>query len=258
MNNYQVIIRDMNKRRTLRRLIVLVILLSSLALLAWGFWPGIDQTQVLSISPQEMQLPTQASGVVATGMPGNTQMPRIPEARLLILKWPEHLRTGDTDIVRLMVQVDEEGNIIPTASYEEHEIIGEPGLIPDMYDSHNVLAEARLEIAGLQVIPDDLVIQALRPGEDLTFTWSVRSAEVGRLRGTVWLYLRFLPLDGGPDRQIALSAQVIEIEVVNLFGIGGAMARIMGLTGVAASGLLGADDILNSVRWLSKHQRQRR
>ncbi len=44
--------------RTARRLIGLLILLISLALLIWGLWPLGDATRSLLIAPTQMQLPT--------------------------------------------------------------------------------------------------------------------------------------------------------------------------------------------------------
>jgi len=46
------------KPRTIRRVLAVVLLMVSLALLAWGLWPGLELSRVLPISPLEMQLPT--------------------------------------------------------------------------------------------------------------------------------------------------------------------------------------------------------
>jgi hypothetical protein len=226
-----------------------LLLIYSLTACAGGMPPQGQATQAAAEEARP--------GAVPTNSPPPTVAARVPERRLLSLEWPPRLRAGDADLVRLSLKVDEKGQITPTALFEDHVVIGEPVEIPDVFETHNVMAEARLDIAGLDVAPGDLVSQSLRPGEDLTFTWSIRGEEVGKLRGTVWLYLRFLPLDGGQESGLALSAQIIEIEVVNLFGIGGAAARIMGLVGVAFSGLLGADDILNGIRWLYRRKRGR-
>ena len=200
-------------------------------------------------------VPTQ--GIEPTTEPQPTLPPRVPEGRLVTLEWPSRLRTGDADLVRLTLEVDEAGNITPTAYYADHQITSQAVLIPNVYETHNVLAEARLDMAGLQVVPDDLVSQPLRPGETISFTWSVHTSEVGRFRGTVWLYLRFLPLDGSAESQKALLAQVIEIEAVNLLGLGGTAARLMGVIGVALSGLLGADDLAKGIGWLVRRTQRR-
>ena len=48
----------MKRRRNLRRWIGLLILFISLALLVWGFLPFGRLTNILPITPSDMQLPT--------------------------------------------------------------------------------------------------------------------------------------------------------------------------------------------------------
>jgi hypothetical protein len=45
------------KIRTLRRILGLIILLISLAVLAWGLLPSIRAIQSIPVLPQDMQLP---------------------------------------------------------------------------------------------------------------------------------------------------------------------------------------------------------
>jgi hypothetical protein len=90
--------------------------------------------------------------------------------------------------------------------------------IPNLYETHNVITEARFDIAGIQVSPPDLTSQTLEQGQSVTFYWSIRPAEVGVYRGTIWLYLRFVDKSNGEESQKAVSAQTVEIEAVNLFG----------------------------------------
>ena len=152
------------------------------------------------------------------------------EERRLTLEWPSTLRQADENrYVQLTLAVAENGEITPTLSAEGDETSEEPVLIPNVYDTHNVMAEARLDMAGLAVAPDDLVSLSLRPGETVIFRWNVRATEIGTYRGTVWLYLRYLPLDGGPESRDALKAIDIEIHAVNFLGIGGPAARLMGV-----------------------------
>jgi hypothetical protein len=42
----------------IRLILALVVLAASLALLIWGFWPLLRESQVLLIPPNELQLPT--------------------------------------------------------------------------------------------------------------------------------------------------------------------------------------------------------
>lgn len=234
-----------------RRTILGVLLLISLVLLGWGAWPGGGRTKDQTLPRSEMQ-------VSSPSAPPGTQPPAVPEARLLTLEWPSTLRLGDENrYIRLILAVAEDGEITPTVSTEGDAIIAEPVQIPNVYDTHNVMVEARLDIAGLAVAPDDLISLSLRPGESVTFRWNVRATEIGTYRGTVWLYIRYLPLDGGPESRDALKAMDIQIHSVNFMGIGGPAARIMGVTGLIVCGLFGFGDLVSGVRWLRKLLRRK-
>lgn len=170
--------------------------------------------------------------------------PAIKDARLLVLEWPRKIRVGDADLIRLTLDVDEAGSVTPSAEIDGHEVKGQVVEIPNVYDTHHVVAGARLDIAALQVEPNTLIEQPLLKGERLDFYWSLTAREIGTYRGTVWLYLRFLPLNGGLETQKTLSAQAIEIRSVNFLGLGGEPARWLGTIGILVGGLLGWDDVL--------------
>jgi len=215
--------------------------------------PGdIEPTEAGGVAPVESQvLPTFA--VLPTQAPPPTPLPLIPEQRLLVVEWPPVIRTGDTDVILLKLAVDQEGNITPTAQFGEHEVQGETVYIPNLYDTHNVVAEARLDLAGMQVVPPDEVIEPMRPGQTVTFSWSVRPESVGDYRGMLWVHLRFVPLDGGEETRRPLTAQVIEIRAVNMLGMGGTAARLAGWVGTVLGSILGLDNI---VSWIWKFLRR--
>jgi hypothetical protein len=181
--------------------------------------------------------------------------PALLESRRLTLEWPGRIRVGDTDVIKLSLEMDEEGSVTPTVEFAGHELRSEPVGIPDLYDTHTVLAEARVEIAGLSYTPQGVTSQTLFPGERLDFYWSVKPEAVGTYRGTVWLSLRFHPKSGGEASQRTLSAQVLEIQAVNLLGMGGTPARVIGTAGTAIGSLLGLDDVLS---WLRRRRASRR
>lgn len=170
--------------------------------------------------------------------------PGIPEKRLLVLEWPEKIRQGDSDIVRLTLKLDEQGQLTATAEIEGNEVTSTPVEIPNLYETHSVQAQARLDLGGVSISPSDTVSQALLPGEEVTFNWSVHPGEVGRYRGTVWFGLRFLPKSGGEAIEKQLSAQIIEIQCVNFLGMSGSAARVLGGAGVLVSSLFGLEDLL--------------
>lgn len=223
-------------------LLSLVLLLAGCGMGSEGTGAGEGVSPALtaqSPTDQPAPLPTQAEILGA---------PAVREARMLTLEWPPKIRTGDSDVIRLTLEVDERGNITPTAEIAGHESRSEIVYIPDIYETHHVIASARLDIAGLQITPNALIEQPLLPGESVDFYWSVTTNQIGKFRGTVWLSLRFLPLDGGEESQKPLTAQVIEIKSVNFLGLGGAPARLLGSLGIVISSFLGLDDILSLLK----------
>src|SRR5262245_9991713 len=51
--------------------------------------------------------------------------PAIPEMRQLTLEYPPRIRAGDSDVVRLTLEMDEAGNLTPTAVVEGNVVIGD-------------------------------------------------------------------------------------------------------------------------------------
>jgi hypothetical protein len=179
-----------------------------------------------------------------------TLVPRISEQRRITLEFPPSIRTGDSDNVRLTLEVDEFGNLTPTAIVDGNVVTGETVEIPNLYDTHYVIAEARFDMAGVQVIPPDRVSEPLLPGEKATFFWSVRPEETGQYRGTVWLYLRFTPKAGGDSLTRTISAQFVEINATTFMGLKAGPARWLGAIGTFLSGLLGMPFFEEVVKWL--------
>ncbi len=201
-------------------------------------------------------VPTQAAGpsrpVTAP------QQPAVPERRMLSLEYPAIIRAGDAERVILTLEVDEQGHLTPTAQVGGNVIRGEIISIPNVYETHNLMAEARLDLAGMQVQPAGTVSETMLPGQKVVFFWSIRPEQVGNYKGTAWLYLRFIPKDGGPDLRQALSAQLIEIDAVTLLGLRGGPARWLGAFGTAVGAVLGFPLIEDVIQWLISRRKNRR
>jgi len=54
-----------------------------------------------------------------------TAPPAMPERRYLTLEFPPKIRAGDSDVVRLTLEVDDKGNIVPTAEIEGNVVKGQ-------------------------------------------------------------------------------------------------------------------------------------
>jgi hypothetical protein len=197
--------------------------------------------------------PTQSvalTAIVTAIAPEVNPQPAIPERRRLTLEFPPQIRAGDSDLVRLTLEVDDLGNLTPTAEIDDNVIEGKVVEIPNLYETHQVIAESRFDLAGMEVRPSDLVSEALLPGSTVTFRWSIRPQEVGVYRGTIWLYLRFVDKQTGEESRKTISAQLVEIESVNFLGLSGGFARTAGVIGSVLGTVIGFpffEDILKLV-----------
>jgi hypothetical protein len=167
------------------------------------------------------------------------------------------MRAGDARVIRLQLEVDDLGNITPTAVMDDNVVVGETVQFPNLYATHNVVAEARLDLAGMEVQPSQTVSEPLSPGQSVTFFWSVRPEVAGTYQGTVWLHLRFIPKQGGEESRIPLSVQFIEIEAKSLFGLSGGAARGFGAAGSLIGSVLGLPFFDEVLKWLWGKRRRK-
>jgi len=201
-----------------------------------------ESTQSI-ISPTQFAQPTASSVVVAPP-------PAILESRRLTLEYPPKIRIGDSDTIRLTLEVDTLGNVTPTAEVQGNLVTGTTVQIPNLFDTHNVIAEARLDLAGPEVRPNDVVSEPLTAGQSVTFFWSVRPTEAGTYRGTVWFYLRFVDKVSGQESRKTVSAQPVQIEATNFFGLSGTAARTVGGVGSVLGAILGFPFATDILKWL--------
>ncbi len=163
----------------------------------------------------------------------------LQEKRLLAIEWPSSIRVGDSDIIRLTLQVDAQGQITPSVEVSGHQLLGKEISVPNLYDTDNIIAEARLDMAGLQISPDGAVRQTMLPGQTLVFYWSVSPSQAGSYRGTLWVYLDLVPKAGGNTDQRTLIADRIDIQSNTVFGLSATTARWFGAGGAVFSSILG-------------------
>ena len=172
-----------------------VLILISLPMLVWGFWPPCRET-------------------ISAPLILPAEMPALPEARTIRVTFSPVMRAGDSQIVELNLSA-EEG-------------VGDG----DVYEMYNVIAEARLEMDLTDVRPAEAVSTALTEGSALTFYWEVSPRGEGELRGTLWVYLRFVPKAGGEETRQPVSAQLVAIRSKSVLGRTGSEARVWGVVGL--------------------------
>jgi hypothetical protein len=207
--------------------------LTGLALFTWGAWPAGKSQKVLLIQPGEMQIPL--AGWAPAVWEGNvrdtpTTVPAILEVRRLALETPRFLRSGDAGEVRLEFSTD-----------LSQKVDGEIAGLSNLYDTHQVAVEARLEMGGLQVDPSGTLTRPLEPGQTVKYTWILRPEQAQVYKGAAWFYLRFMPKDGSPSSDWPLAVQRIELYSTSLLGLTGRLARWLGGMGVLVGLLLLAD-----------------
>ncbi len=239
--------------RNIHRILILTIIVGGLILIGCGApaatHPSSSATESI-VNAQSTELAP--SALPTQVIPVFTAQPAMPERRRLTLEFPPEIRAGDSDVIRLTLEVDDLGNVTPTAEVSGHEVTGKVIEIPNVYETHRVIAEARFDMAGMEVRPADLISEPLTQGTSATFFWSIRPQAVGDYRGTIWLYLRFVDKSSGAESQKTVSAQIVEIEAVNFLGLSGSFARTMGVVGSIAGTVIGFPFLEDIIKFLFK------
>jgi hypothetical protein len=231
-----------------RRSAGILILLVSLAILLWSVWPFGRQSRQVAVAAGEMRLAPVVGVTPAADSTAASDL-AVPDARLLRLEWPVQMRIGDSAVISLVFEMDQQGQITPTVLADSPSPPGAPAQIVNVYETYRVIVEANLEMAGMEYRPEGVISEALLPGSGVKFIWSVRPSETGAYHGTIWLHLRFIPLNGGEEIRNVLTAQRMTIAATSLWGMSGPTALGVGCVGTIIGVLLGLDFVLE---WLLK------
>lgn len=183
--------------------------------------------------------PTAEVLIPVTG--GEGPAPALPEFRFLTLEYPPVIKLGSgSDLIILTLDVDEIGNITPTAQFEGNVVEGEVIEIPNLYATHNVTAEAFIQMAGLDIEPPGPTYQPLKQGRPVKFTWTVRAENVGpSFDGVVHLFLNFEDRETKEQDRIEISVQFIEVKVVDFFGFSTNFVKSSGVVGSVLGSIVG-------------------
>ncbi len=230
---------------------VVMLLLAACAPAAAPSAPGTETAPPVAEEPSELpETPTPA----AQASPAPAQL---LERRQLVWEWPDRLREGDADVVDLRLKMDEQGTLTPTAQVGGHAVEGQGVEIPNLYDTHNLVVEARLDLVGFEMTPQGEVKEPLRPGEEVVFRWTVRCKEAGNYRGTLWVALNLVPKAGGETVRQVLLAAPVDIEVRSVWGLPAQTVRILGGIGTAVSTVLGIPFLEQALGWVWKRTRKK-
>lgn len=208
-----------------------------------GMTPALTATQ----APAQTLAPT-VSGPLPTLAP--TLMPRLPESRAVEIDYPLTLRVGDSDVIRLALVTAEDGYVTSTAESGGHVSTGEPVQIPNLYNTHTVVAIARLDSVGLKTDRPGDWEQPLLPGENVVWRWTIAADEAGRQKANLIIRLRFVPKDGGDTRERELWARTLTVETTTVFGLRGPVAQAFGAVGSVLGAALGFPFLDKFYAWL--------
>jgi hypothetical protein len=179
----------------------LLLLAGSFVFLAWGYWPAHRELRVRPVFTA-----------------GASQA----KEDALTLLFPPKIRVGEAGVVRVTLDVGALSDFLPAA--------GET-LSSSFYETHNLIAEARLDLPGVPVQPSGLISAPVSQGQTAVFYWTLRPANAGNFRGTIWLYLRAIDKYTGEEHRETVSAQMVEIESIKFLGFVVNRARTIGFVG---------------------------
>lgn len=204
------------RRPAITHFIGIVLFFVSVSFLVWGFYPQRHETQIL----------------------------RIPGFGQQNLMWTSRIRSGETGVLKLDFNPAELGlggfSADEVGWSESHPIRTSPILTSDQ-----ILVETRIEMLGVILDPGEELIQPLQSGKKLSFIWQINPIISGDLEGEIWFYIKNLSkIQNGENRQ-PISVLNIHVHSVDLFGMTGHTARILGIIGTCMVLVMGRGLITN-------------
>jgi hypothetical protein len=184
----------------------------SAGIFIWGVWPRSYESRYLTV----------------------------PGVGKMTLEWDSHNPTGDISVIELSLDLDEKDDLaVVLHPRNKVNFISSPRY-PGIIDKVKVteLAEARLELPGIDVKPREIVGQPYHPGGEVVFYWNVKSHIEGDFMGRIWLYVGNQPFLGKDANRYPIAVQPVEFHWRDLFGLSGTTARYIGLFGLTAGILL--------------------
>ncbi len=209
--------------------------------------PALQATASASQAQPQQPSPTQPLPPMPTpALPEQTL-----EGRVVELEWPERMRLGDSDVVRLSLAPSKDGYTV-TTEFQEHETYTQT-LQVQRLSGYDLYAAARLDTVGFALSPAEEQERFLTPGETITWYWSLKPHQPGQHRLSVLLLLRWKPLPGasGSSRETLAYARAMDIQVSSFFGLTRGQAMTGGLLGFLLGGgmtLFGAAALLGQSR----------
>ena len=206
----------------------------------------------LTRRPEATAPPAVSGSAVPTAFPATaapSPVPAIAEPRAIELEWPASVRMGNSDLIRLALVYRADGYLTPTAEVGGHTTSGTPIEIPNLYDTHTVLAVARLASVGFEIDRPDDWEQTLQPGESLRWQWTIAPKQSGAQVATLVLRLRFVPKDGGEPLEREILNRALSIHAVTVLGFSAPAAQWFGGVGAFVGAVMGFPFLDKVLAW---------
>jgi hypothetical protein len=181
---------------------------------------------------------TQAAPTLAPTLALPASTPQV-ELRVMELEWPEQIRLGDSDVIRLSLTPSQDG-YTATTEFEDHTLATQEISVKAI-PGYTLSAAARLEGAGFEIAPENEQEYLVTPGEKITWNWSLSPRSAGRQRISISLMLYWTPQAAaqGPEKEVMLLNRGLEIQVTSFLGMGKPQAIVFGFFSIATSAFLG-------------------
>jgi len=160
------------------------------------------------------------------------------EGRLVELEWPEALRLGDSDVIRLALVPTQEG-YVAQAEFPDHALQSKEIPVPRP-NGYELYALARLDGVGFEIAPSGDQERFVPEGEEVAWRWTLSPLKPGQQRLSVSLVLRWVPGPGvsGSVRESQAYARAINVQVRSFMGMSPAQAASTGFLGLLLGGSL--------------------
>ncbi len=196
--------------------------------------------------------PVATQAVAGQPEPGASAAPSVvpptaaAEPRTVELEWPDTLRLGDSDVIRLTLLPSGDTYIART-EFPDHSIAQQEVPIQRL-PGYELLAVARLEGVRFDLSPPGDQERPLPPGQQVTWYWSVSPKQAGRHRLALSLWLRQVdPTGAQPLHETPVFSRGLEVQVSSVLGLTGGQAGRVGLIVLLLGLLFGATLLIRPV-----------
>lgn len=178
-------------------------------------------------------------GPAAPTSPAEPTLAPLIESRTVELEWPEQVRMGESDVIRLALVPSKEG-YVARAEFPDHTVQSKPVVVPRP-NGYELYAIARLDGVGFEIAPTGDQEVFLPEGEEIAWRWTLSPRSPGQQRLSVILWLRWVPAEGvtGTERISQVFSRGLNVQVRSFLGMSPPQAASTGLLSLlAGSGFL--------------------